>query len=190
MKVGRKMTLRLKVSKYSIFLLFIFLSFISCRRDTSAEQDEKIVAANKFMELRKEGKTKEAYEMLSNESREIFSFKEFDEYCFVFRVMEQTGIKNRSDGYYEINYKYYDKRFNKEDNELYTFYITENTENITFSQTGIVFPHTGFIQLRNRIEERDVSGAESVIKLMLSLDPRSPDVLESATQMGFIPEIP
>jgi hypothetical protein len=173
--------------KYFVCMLSVFLIFWSCKK-TDEIQDEKAATFNWFMELRKEGRTKEAYDLLSVKSRKVFSFEEFDEYCFNYKVMEWSEPQKRDEGYYSVTYKYYDKRFKKDGSELYTFYITENIETVSMDGSGIIFPHTGFIVLRKKIEEKDVEGADFVVEKMISVDSRNPDVLESAKQMGFIPE--
>ncbi len=169
-----------------IFIILILLLIFSYRSSCSDPAQNEVEKIKRFAELRKDGRTDQAYKMLSDLSKKKYSFDAFDEYCFVYRIVDTVSVKKREPGRYELNYKFYDKRFVPGSDELYTFYITENIETVKLDDTGIVFPHTGFLLLRKSIEDRDVESAEKQVKKMLSIDPGNPDVLKSAKQMGFV----
>lgn len=141
-----------------------------------------------FFEARKSGDFASAYEMLSENSKNAFSKEQFENYCFVFRVIEY-GTAIEKDGYFGVNYSYYDKKFNKATGELYTYYINQNVENVRVENGKIVFPHTGFILVRKFIEEKKVDEAGNIFRKMLSIDRGNPDVRNSASLMGFDTEV-
>jgi hypothetical protein len=183
---GRNMPRYLTLSLIiALFLLPVLAG--SWKKEDPVPKNDIPESIIRFIELRKEGDTAQAYRMLSEKSRRYFTFDDFDDYCFIYRIIDVKSLKKEGEGYYEAVYTYYDKRFKKGSGELYTFYITENIENIKTDETGLLFPHTGFIALRENIEKRDTESAEQTVKTMLSIDPENPDVLKSAEQMGFIP---
>ena len=164
----------------SVFVLTL-ISFSCTENGSDVSPEHK--AVRKFFELREAGNTGEAWKMLSEKSRRIFSRKEFDEYAFIYKVSEIIDIKE-SDGYFKVSYNYYDKKYKKNSEELYTFYITENVENLKVEQTGIIFPYTGYFALRKAIEKKDMNEVNAVVKKMLQVDSGNPDVVKSAEQMG------
>ena len=124
----------------------------SCTENSSDESPEH-KTVRKFFELRETGNTGEAWKILSEKSRRIFSKKEFKEYAFIYKVSDIIGIKENKD-YFQVRYNYYDKKYKKNSDELYTFYITENVENLKVGKTGIIFPYTGYFALRKAIEKK------------------------------------
>lgn len=143
-------------------------------------------AVEEFMNARKEGSTKAAYGMLDEKSRSVFSEKEFEEYCFIYRISE-FEIAPAENGYIGISYKFFDKKFKKGSDELYTYYITDNIERIKVVKGKIIFPHVAFVAMRKAIEDKDIEKAKHFSDVMLDIDPENPDVLETAVKMGFIP---
>jgi len=154
----------------------------SCIRFSSDEdlEQEKI---KQFFEMRVAGNTEKTWNMLSNESRSVFSVEEFKEYSFIYKVSEIIEITKGKD-HFEVKYYYYDKKYKKDSDELYTFYITENIENLKIDKTGIVFPYTGYTSLRKGIEKGDMEKVGVAIRKMLKIDHNNPDVLKSAKDMG------
>ena len=168
-------------SLVSIFALILISS--SCIRSGSVKgaEREKI---NQFFQMRKAGNTVDAWKMLSKESKKIFSEKEFKEYCFVYKVSETVEV-NENDGYYKVKYNFYDKKYKKNSNELYTFYIRDNVENLKVDKTGIVFPYTGYLFLRKAVEKKDMNDIDATIRKMLQIDRSNPDVIKSAEKMSI-----
>jgi len=168
----------LKKWNWVIISVLILINFQGCIRT-----DDKSVIEG-FFEARKSGDVAGAYEMLSKSSRNSFSKEQFENYCFVFRVIEYKSgsIEN---GYFVVNYNYYDKKFNKVTKELYTYYINQNVETIKIEDGKIVFPHTGFVLIRQFIEEKKIDEVGKMIDRMLAIDNKNPDVVKSATLMGF-----
>jgi len=168
-------------SLVSIFALILISS--SCIRSGSQKDPER-EKIDKFFEIREAGNTVEAWEMLSEESRKVFSEKEFKEYCFIYKVSEIIDVK-KDVGYYKVKYNFYDKKYKKDSNELYTFYIRDNVENLKIDKTGIVFPYTGYLFLRKAVEKKDMNDIDTTVKKMLQIDRSNPDVIKSAEKMGI-----
>lgn len=158
--------------------IVISLLFISCSKN-------ELETLTKFMELRQAGNNSAAYDLLSENTTKHFSRTEFDNYCFVFRVIDFEIMKDKN-GYFEIEYNFYDKKFNKESGELHTFYITKNKESVKFEDRKIVFPHIGFLIVREEIEKRNIEKVEKTLKTMLKIDPENREVTETAAKMGFV----
>ncbi|MBO4699246.1 hypothetical protein J5690_06510 [bacterium] len=137
------------------------------------------------MQARVEGNAKKAYRMLDENTRKIFSEKDFEEYCFVFKPSE-FEVSGAENGYVKISYTFYDKKYKKGSSELYTFYMTDNVEMVKIQNGKIVFPHVAFLSVRKAIEAKDIDKAEYFSNIMLKLDPQNPDVLGTAEKMGFI----
>jgi hypothetical protein len=165
----------------SIFALILISS--SCIRSGSVNNAER-EKIDKFFEMRESGNTVEAWKMLSDKSRKIFLEKDFKEYCFIYKVSEIIDVNER-DGYYKVKYNFYDKKYKKNSNELYTFYIRDNVENLKVDKTGIVFPYTGYLFLRKAVEKRDMNDIDATVKKMLQIDRSNPDVIKSAEKMGI-----
>ena len=87
------------------------------------------------------------------------SEKDFENYCFVYKPSE-FEIAAGQNVYIEVSYTFYDKKFKKGNNELYTFYMTKNIERLKISDNKIVFPHIGFVHLRKAIEEKNIKEAK------------------------------
>ena len=167
--------------KYPLLFFLLFSFFVS----SCVKTDKEFDIATEFMQARVDGNVKKAYEMLDEDTKKLFSEKEFEEYCFVFKPSEfkVSGVEN---GYVKISYTFYDKKYKKGGKELYTFYMTDNIERIKFKNGKIIFPYIAFIATRKAIEIGDIKKAEYFSNVMLELDPRNPDVLETAEKMGFI----
>ncbi len=165
---------------FSAAVLFII---ISCNRLDRHQDDVEIIA--KFMELRKAGNSIEAYEMLSDSTKEVFSQEVFNNYCFVYRVIEFEVFKESS-GYVRSVYNFYDKKYKKNSAELYTFYFSSNTETVRIMDGKILFPHVGFIQVRKNIEEKRFDDLKETLRKMANLDPENPEIKETAEKMGFL----
>lgn len=172
----------LKRWNWTVIFALIIIDLSGC-----AKPDDMSIVTG-FFEARKSGDFANAYEMLSENSKNAFSKEQFENYCFVFRVIEYA-VPSEKDGYLAVNYNYYDKKFNKVTKELYTYYITQNVENIKVDDGKIVFPHTGFTLVRKFIEEKKIDEAGSIFSKMFSIDSLNPDVLRSAALMGFNTEI-
>jgi hypothetical protein len=158
----------------------VFFIVISCNRLDQYQDDAEIVT--KFMELRKAGNSVEAYGMLSDSTKEVFSQEVFNNYCFVYRVIDFEVFKESS-GYVRSVYNFYDKKYNKNSGELHTFYISSNTETVRTEKGKILFPHVGFIKVRKNIEERKIDDLREIIKKMVRIDPENPEVKQTAEKM-------
>jgi len=173
------------IKKFS-FLIIIVFAVVSCEKFTYNSKDGEIKKINHFIELRKKGETEKAFRLLSQNSRNVFSIEDFERYCFIYKIVDTEVKIEEKSGYYVVTYSFYDKKFDKENDALYTFYISENSESIRVDDSGIVFPHTGFTVLRNNIENRDMASAKNTVEKMLAVDSNNPDVIKSAQKMGFI----
>lgn len=167
---------------WTVIFALILIDLCGC----SKPEESSVITG--FFEARKSGDFASAYEILSQDSKNLFTKEQFENYCFVFRVIEYAEAEKK-DGYFVVNYTYYDKKFNKVTGELYTYYITQNVENIRVENGKIVFPHTGFILVRKFIEEKKTDEAGNIFRKMLSVDRNNPDVKKSASLMGFDTEI-
>lgn len=171
----------------SIFIFIVpvvlLFSLFSCTKSVNNKDD--IEMFREFMELRKAGNSKAAYEMLSDSTRQIFSWEAFDNYCFVYRVIDFEVFKESS-GYVRSVYNFYDKKYKKDSSELYTFYFSSNTETVRIMDGKILFPHVGFIQVRKNIEERGFDDLKETLRKMVHLDPENPEIKETAEKMGFL----
>ena len=159
----------------------ILLFFIACSK---IEKDE-VGIFKEFMELRKAGNYGAAYEMLSDPTRHVFSKEAFDNYCFVYRVIDFEVFKE-SRGYVRSVYNFYDKKYKKDSDELYTFYISSNTETVRIEEGKILFPHIGFIEMRKNIEERKTDELKETLRKMIIIDPENPEVNQTAKKMELL----
>ena len=167
---------------YMVSIVFFF-SFFSCNRVVNQKDDAEIF--REFMELRKTGNSSAAYGMLSDSTRLAFSSEAFDNYCFVYRVIDFEVFKESS-GYVRSVYNFYDKKNKKDSDELYTFYFSSNTETVRIHDGKILFPHVGFIQVRKYIEEKKMDGLKETLRKMVDIDPGNPEVNETSEKMGFL----
>ena len=163
-----------------LILLFLPIFFSSCSK---AEKPQDPVTL--FMQARTDGNTHQAYILLDKTTQEVFSEKDFEEYCFVFKPSE-FEILPEENGYTPISYTFYDKKYKKGSDELYTFYMTKNIEHVKLNAGRIVFPHIAFVSMRKAIEEKNVEKAKFFSDVMLGIDKTNPDVLETSENMGFI----
>jgi hypothetical protein len=173
------------LEKFLTSLLFFPLLFVSC--SSQKEETRPFDTAAAFMQARIDGETHKAYLMLDKTTQAAFSEKDFEEYCFVFKPSE-FEILPEENGYIPLSYTYYDKKYKKGSNELYTFYMTKNIEHIKLSGGKLVFPHIAFVAMRKAIEEKDIEKARFTSDVMLVIDRTNPDVLETSKNMGFIQE--
>ena len=167
------------LKKWSLVSVCVLTLISSCTKSSDDEQ-QKIA---EFLKLRESGNTAEVWKILSDKSREVFSYKEFEEYCFIYKVSETLEIKKTGD-YFTVRYNFYDKKFKKDSQELYTFYIRENIEHIRIGETGIIFPYTGYLSLRRAVEKGDMKEVDNALKKMIKDDSSNPDVLKSVKDMG------
>ena len=165
----------------ALFFIFFSLFAFSCQK---AEKQADIV--EEFMQARIDGDTKKAYSLLDRNTKSAFPEKDFEEYCFVFKPSE-FEIMPEENGYRKISYTFYDKKYKKGSDELYTFYMTKNVERVKTVDGKIVFPHIAFVKMRRAIEEKDIEKAKFFSHVMLALDSANPDVLETSEKMGFVP---
>ena len=164
-----------------IFLIFLFpVFFVSC-----SKEEKPLDTLSNFMQARIEGDSHKAYLLLDKSTRAAFSEHDFEEYCFVFKPSD-FEILPEENGYIPVSYTFYDKKYRKGSDELYTFYMTKNIEHVKLSGGKIVFPHIAFIALRKAIEEKDIEKAKFTSDVMLVIDRTNPDVLETSENMGFI----
>ena len=169
------------ISKRLFFIvIFLPIFFASCSK---AEKPQDPVT--QFMQARTDGNTHQAYILLDKTTQEVFSEKDFEEYCFVFKPSE-FEIMPEENGYTPISYTFYDKKYKKGSNELYTFYMTKNIEHVKLINGKIVFPHIAFVNMRKAIEEKNIEKAKFFSDVMLRIDRTNPDVLETSGNMGFI----
>lgn len=168
----------LKKWSWAVISVLILFNFSGCEKP-----DDRTLISN-FFEARQSGNTSSAYEMLSEKSRKSFSKEQFENYCFVFRVIDYS-IENAEKGYFAVNYNYYDKKFNKDTKELYTYYINQNLETLKIIEGKIVFPHSGFVLIRKFIEDKNQEEVKKMFELMLTVDDKNPDVIKSSLLMGF-----
>jgi len=169
------------ISKKNLIFLIITLLFVAgC---TKAEKTPDPVTL--FIQARTDGNTHKAYNLLDKTTQEVFSEKDFEEYCFVFKPSEFEVLPEEN-GYTPISYTFYDKKYKKGSNELYTFYMTKNIEHVKLSEGKIVFPHIAFVNMRKAIEEKNIEKAKFFSDVMLGIDRSNPDVLETSEKMGFI----
>ena len=171
-----------KVLKIAVSVL-LCLIFAACG-GKKAESDPNSSIIREFFEARVAGNTDAAYSLLSESTKKLYSEAQFKEYCFIYKVVE-FKIAAEKGGYIPVNYTFYDKKYKKESTELYTFYITENVENLRVENGRIVFPHVGFIALRQAIEAHETGKAEAAAKSMSVLDRENPDVADTIDKMGF-----
>ncbi len=169
-------------------VLAVLITVVSCSKkehvaSSPALSGDKAVVYNFFL-LRQAGDTDSAWYMLSNKSRQLYSADQFKQYCFVYKVID-FSVGEQKDGFYPVSYTYYNKRMDKK-GHLHNFYITKETEYLSVKNGSIVFPHTLFVSLRNAIEQQDIDKARSIVRQMLELSPRQPEVLESAEKMGLL----
>lgn len=171
------------LKKWSWVAIFVLIlnNFSGC-----AKHDEKPDII-KFFEARKSGDVASAYEMLSDSSKKAFSKEQFENYCFVFRVIDYK-VESSEYGFVVVSYNFYDKKLSKETKELYTYYITRNLETLKVENGRIIFPHVGFVLIRQFIEQKKIEEVQKMFEKMLSIDNKNPDVIKSASLMGFQPE--
>ena len=168
------------ILKKNLIFLIIILLFAAC---TKAEKTPDPVTL--FIQARTDGNTHQAYILLDKTTQTAFSEKDFEEYCFVFKPSEFEVLPEK-DGYIPISYTFYDKKYKKGSDELYTFYMTKNIEHVKLSGGKIVFPHIAFVNMRKAIEEKNIEKAKFFSDVMLGIDRSNPDVLETSEKMGFI----
>lgn len=173
----------LRENRVLIILLLLILSF-SC--SSLFKTDEEIV--NEFMDLRVKGKNDAAYKLLDDATKKVYSAEDFNNYCFVFRVIDYR-IGENANSYFKVEYSFYDKKINKKTGALHTYYITENSESITLKGGKIVFPHIGYIFLRKNIEDKELERASDALKKMLSIDSLNPDINHTAEITGLLGNI-
>lgn len=171
-----------KVLKTAVFALFCLI-FAACG-EKKAETDPNSRVVKEFFEARVAGNAEAAYGLLSESTKKLYTEAQFREYCFIYKVAE-FGIEAEKEGYIPVKYTFYDKKYKKDSTELHTYYITDNIENLRVENGRILFPHVGFISLRQAIEARDTAKAEAAVKSMRNLDPENPDVADTADKMGF-----
>lgn len=159
---------------FLILILFFSFCFVSC--------DSKTDIVNKFMSLRERGNYEEAYNFIDIDSKKEIPFEKFFKYCFEYKVGDYH-IKGERDGAVEVEYHFFDKRYKKGTNELYTFYVSKNSEFLIVKGGKIIFPHPLFIDFKEKVRLHDSDGAEKVIKKMLSISPSQKEVLELAEKM-------
>ncbi len=170
------------LKRFTVLFVFLPLFLVSCSKNEKSPDP-----ATLFMQARLDGNTHKAYILLDKTTQAAFSEKDFEEYCFVFKPSE-FEILPEENGYIPVSYTFYDKKYKKGSDELYTFYMTKNIEHIRLSGEKIVFPHIAFIAMRKAIEERNMEKARFFSDIMLGIDRTNPDVLETAGNMGFIHE--
>ena len=83
-------------------------------------------------------------------------------------------------------YNFYDKKYKKDSDELYTFYISSNTETVRIKEGKILFPHIGFIEMRKNIEERKTDELKETLRKMIIIDPENPEVNQTAKKMELL----
>ncbi|HSW60787.1 MAG TPA: hypothetical protein VLJ60_08310 [bacterium] len=177
------------IKRHILHILFyavlsvVFCSLSSCSRIGTPENDVEIF--REFMELRNSGNNGAAYGMLSDSTRAVFSEEMFNNYCFVYRVIEFEIFKESS-GYVRSVYNFYDKKYKKDSDELYTFYISSNTETVRIREGKILFPHIGFIEIRKNIEERKMDELKETLRKMINIDPENPEVNQTAGKMELL----
>lgn len=172
------------LKRWSLASIFALILISSSCIGSGLEKDSDREKIDHFFEMREAGNTSDAWKMLSKGSRKVFSEKEFEEYCFIYKVSEIIDV-SKDAGYYKVKYSFYDKKFKKNSNELYTFYIRDNVENLKVDKTGIVFPYTGYLFLRKAVEKRDMKDIGVTVRKMLQIDRSNPDVIKSAEKMGL-----
>ena len=120
-----------------IFVIFLFFPvfLISCSKTEKSPDPAAL-----FMQARIDGDIHKAYLLLDKATQAAFSEKDFEEYCFVFKPSE-FEILPEENGYIPISYTFYDKKYNKESGELYTFYMTKNIEHQTFRRQNSFSAH-------------------------------------------------
>jgi len=173
-KMSRAVVLHLL---FLIYFIFQSTVFVSCTKS-----DEGIV--RKFMELRKAGNSEAAYDLLTETTKKTFNRHEFDNYCYIYRVID-FEIEPVQNGYFGAVYDFYDKRFNKASGELHTFYISKNRESLKVEKGKIVFPHIGFILIRKEVENKNIENVEEIINKMHRIDSENPEINETAENLGF-----
>ena len=171
-----------KVLKTAFFALLCLIVSACSVDKTESDPESRIV--REFFEARVSGNADAAYGMLSESTKRLYSDAQFKEYCFIYKVVEFENSAANG-GYIPVKYTFYDKKYKKESTELYTYYITDNIENLRVENGKILFPHVGFIALRQAIEARDPGKAEAAVKSMRDLDPENPDVRDTIDKMGF-----
>lgn len=165
------------LKRWSLVSVCVLTLISSCTQSSGKKQ-----IVGEFFKLREAGNTEKAWEMLSESSRKVFTEKEFNEYCFIYKVSETLGTKKEGE-YFKIRYNFYDKKFKKDSQELYTFYIRENVENLKVVKGGIAFPYIGYLALRQAIEKGKMDDVKVALKKMLKVDNTNPDILKSAQDM-------
>jgi len=115
--------------------------------------------------------------MIDDKTQNLTGFNLFKKYCFIYKV-ESFEIKSEKNNYFEVNYKFYDKKFKKDSKQLYTFYISKTKEFIKFSQSKkIVFPYPFFIEIRKSIENHKTNDLKKIIKKMMLIDEKNQDLI-------------
>jgi hypothetical protein len=166
-----------------VFLFFIGVAGCSKKQEVAKVSDTTSLVQNFFI-LRKAGDTDSAWYLLSEKTRKYTTIEQFKKYCFVYKVID-FSIKDEKDGFYKISYSFFDKKMNKK-GKLHNYFITKADEYISVDDGGVVFPHVGFLTLRDAIKQKDMERAKRAITQMLELSPKQPEVLETAKNMGLM----
>ncbi|MCK5808724.1 hypothetical protein KAH37_07055 [bacterium] len=167
-----------------LLLLIMFLAS-SCSEKTEPKKvsHENLIIRNFFV-LRQAGDTDSAWLLLSEKTRKHITMEQFQKYCFIYKVMD-FELKKSDGEFQQISYSFYDKKMNK-DGKLHNYFITNTEEYITVDKSGIIFPHVGFLVLRDAIRQKDMERAKRAIRQMLELSPKQPEVVETAKNMGLM----
>lgn len=170
--------------KRLFLLLLIALVALSCSKkgETTKVTQDKILVSNFFV-LRKAGDSDSAWYLLSEKTRKHITIEQFKEYCFVYKVID-FSVEDEKDGFHQVKYTFFDKKVD-ENGKLRNYFITKEKEYISVDGGGIVFPHVGFLALREAIKQKDIEKAKQIIKQMLELNPNQPEVIETAKNMGL-----
>lgn len=163
-------------------LIFVLISSLFIISGCSPKQEDII---KNFFDLRVSGDYKAAYELLSDKTKKNIAYEKFEKYCFMYKVVEYRQFPAEN-GFIKVTYKFYDKKLKKGSGELYTFYITDNAEFISFDSDRIVFPQPYFLDLREAVEEKNILKAEQSVAKMLELSPKQVEALETAKAMELV----
>lgn len=171
--------------KRFFLLLLIAAVVVSCSKkaETTKVTPDKILVSNFFV-LRKAGDSDSAWYLLSEKTRKQITIEQFRKYCFVYKVID-FSVEDEKDGFHQVTYTFFDKKVD-EDGTLRNYFITKEDEYISIDRGSIVFPHVGFLALRDAIREKDMDRAKRAITQMLDLSPQQPEVVETAKNMGLI----